>query len=64
MHYERNYIVKWTWRYLDKKYCYSECKYFDTESEANHFFFGLFHDSNIEIVWCQKICEETWNKRG
>ena len=64
MHYEKTYIVKWTWRYLDSKYCYSECKYFDTEIEANRFFLDLFQDPNIEIVWCQKIYEETWNKRG
>lgn len=62
MRYERTYWIKWTWRYIDKKYCYTECRAFDTKTEANAFFFELFDNSNIEILWCQKVCEETWEK--
>ena len=62
MHYERVYIVKWTWHYLDKKYCYSECKYFDTESEANQFFFGLFHDPTLKLCGFKKFVKKLGTK--
>jgi hypothetical protein len=62
MRYEKIYWVKWTWRHIDKDYCYSGREAFNTKEKANAFFFELFHNSDIEILWCQKVCEETWKK--
>ncbi len=62
MKYEKIYWVKWTWRHVDEDYCRSGREAFDTKEEANTFFFELFRNSNIEILWCQKVYEETWKK--
>ena len=37
-----------------------ENKYFETEEQAEVFRKELFSNPYIEVVWCKKSCEETW----
>jgi hypothetical protein len=60
MDYEKYYELNWTWHYVNSYYCYSEYKTFNTDKEASKFLLDLFHNPEIEIVWCEKKRVETW----
>lgn len=62
MYYEKNYRLTWTWHYVESKHCYSDSRYFETEEQADDFRKELFNNSCIEIVFCNKTCEEIWEK--
>ena len=51
MKFRREYKLNWTYHMPHSKYCYSECKWFDTELERNRFSLELFYqDKQGEIV--------------
>ena len=62
MYYEKGYWLNWTWHYTERTCCYSDNKYFETEEQAEVFRKELFNNPRIEVVWCKKTCEETWEK--
>ena len=64
MHYEKYYMLEWTWRYLDGKYSYSDSKTFATEEEINKFHLELMSNQYIEVLWCRKARYETWGSKG
>lgn len=60
MEYEKYYELRWGWCYVDTSYCYNDYKVFLKEKDVDKYKFDLFHNPNIEVVWCKKICVEDW----
>lgn len=66
MYYQVDYKLNWTYKMPHSDYCYSECKYFDTELERNKFSVNLFSqnkEGEIVLLWLEESDVRTWQKK-
>lgn len=64
MKFSRKYKFNYTYHMPHSKYCYSECKWFDTELERNRFALEIFskhQDGKIVLVWAEESDIKTWS---
>ena len=64
MKFSREYKFNYTYHMPHSKYCYSECKWFDTELERNRFALEIFsehQDGKIVLVWAEESDIKTWS---
>ena len=67
MKFRREYKLNWTYRRPHSQYCYSECKWFDTELERNQFTLELFsQNKNNEIIllWIEENDLKIWENNA
>ena len=65
MKFRQEYKLNWTYHKPNSRFCYTECKYFDTELERNRYALNLFtqqKQGEIVLDWVEKNDLQIWER--